>query len=283
MTLKQNTPEWLEARRNKLGASDAPIIMGISPWKTPYQLWEEKLGLGKDIPMNSYMQRGLYMEESARQCFERQTGLIVFPQVLYHDKYEWMMASLDGIDFSHKNIVEIKCPGNVDHGKALEGKVPDKYFPQLQHQMEVAGLDEAWYFSFDGIDGKAIKVYRDDKYAANMIKKEEIFWECVQNLEAPKFTERDFIEKNDELWIAACEEWKKCHNQLESLKDREEELRDTIIALSGRSNAKGGGVRLSRVVRKGSVDYKSIPELREVDLDKYRKSPIESWRLTNHE
>lgn len=282
-TLVQNTEEWLEIRRSKIGASDAPIIMGISPWKTPYQLWEEKLQLTAPSQKRSYMQRGLDLEEKARECFEKQTGLIVFPQVIYHPEHEWMMASLDGIDFAHKNIVEIKCPGREDHAQALNGKVPEKYFPQLQHQMEVAGVDESWYFSFDGVDGKYIKVYRDDKYVSKLVAKEQEFWGCMQNLEAPKMTERDFVEKDDELWNVAAESWRSCSYQLQVLKAKEEELRETLIALSGRSNAKGAGIRLSRVVRRGAVDYKAIPELHGVDLDKYRKSPIESWRLTSND
>jgi len=46
--LRQNTPEWLEVRKTKLGASDAPAILGISPYKTAYQLFLEKMGLVQD-------------------------------------------------------------------------------------------------------------------------------------------------------------------------------------------------------------------------------------------
>ena len=116
--LIQQSNEWLELRKNKIGASDAPVIMHVSPWKTPYQLWEEKLGL-KESFSSSAMKRGLEMEESARKAFEKETGLVVFPQVLFHKEHEWMMASLDGIDIEGKNIVEIKCPGKVDHEIAL--------------------------------------------------------------------------------------------------------------------------------------------------------------------
>ena len=38
--LQQNTPEWLEFRRLRIGASDAPVIMEVSPYTTPYTLWE---------------------------------------------------------------------------------------------------------------------------------------------------------------------------------------------------------------------------------------------------
>lgn len=44
LNLLQNTQEWEKFRLQKIGASDAPIIMGVSPWKTPFQLWLEKQG-----------------------------------------------------------------------------------------------------------------------------------------------------------------------------------------------------------------------------------------------
>ena len=47
--LTQNTPEWLEFRRKKIGASDAPIILEVSTWKTPYQLW-----LVKEVDLEKY-------------------------------------------------------------------------------------------------------------------------------------------------------------------------------------------------------------------------------------
>src|SRR5689334_6309347 len=139
--LLQNTSEWLEMRRNKIGASDAPVIMGVSPWKTPFQLWEEKLGIGKEKETTASMRRGIDMEEEARQKFEELTGHIVFPKVMFHPDYEYLMASLDGIDMDHKVAVEIKCPGREDHECAMDGVVPEKYKPQLQHQLEVTGLD----------------------------------------------------------------------------------------------------------------------------------------------
>ena len=41
----------------------------------------------------------------------------------------WMIASLDGIDIDNKTLVEIKCPGEIDHSCAMDGQVPEKYPP----------------------------------------------------------------------------------------------------------------------------------------------------------
>ena len=57
-----------------------------------------------------------------------------------------MRASLDGISMDQE-ILEIKCPYkpnrlDSDHQKTKEGKIPEKYWPQLQHQLEVFGASK---------------------------------------------------------------------------------------------------------------------------------------------
>ena len=44
-------------------------------------------------------------------------------------------------------------------------------------------------------------------------------------------------------------------------------------------STKGGGIRVTRSVAKGQVNYKAIPELMCVDLEAYRKEPAERWTL----
>lgn len=174
----QGSPEWLEYRRTKIGASDAPIIMGESPWNTPDQLMKNKL-LGIHNEINFWMQRGIDLEDSARQCFENITGILFSKDVLIHPRYPWMIASVDGIDIEEKQILEIKCPGKRDHACAKNGEIPAKYNAQLQHQMEVCQVDRIHYFSFDGLEGIHLIAYRDDEYIKDMIQKEFVFWNIL--------------------------------------------------------------------------------------------------------
>src|SRR5271156_2669508 len=199
--LTQQTPEWLEMRRTKIGASDAPIILGVSPWKTPYILWEEKVGFRNDNFKSFSMQRGLDLEEKARQCFEKKTNIMMFPRVVIHPKNNWMMASLDGMDIEEKNILEIKCVNKQDHETAKSGKIPEKYIPQLQHQMEVTGFNMTYYFSFDGEDGVIVEYERNNEYISNMIMEEKKFYDCMTNFIPPKHSEKDFYLRNDDIWI----------------------------------------------------------------------------------
>ena len=41
----QGSPEWHEHRRKYRNASETAVVLKLSPWLTPYQLWQQKLGL----------------------------------------------------------------------------------------------------------------------------------------------------------------------------------------------------------------------------------------------
>jgi len=273
-----NREEWLKWRR--IGSSDAPAIMGVSPWATPYQLWEQKVS-GMERESNSAMKRGVEMEETARRSFEKKMGVEVFAKRMEHPSIEFMTATLDGIDIDNRVLVEIKCPNREDHALALRGKVPEKYIPQLQHQLAVTGLDGMYYFSFTGEDGCIVEIPRDESYLQQMIEEEEKFWRCIQDHKAPALTERDYVQMGDDNeWHTLSSQWVQVSRNLKSLEKEEKDLRDSLIGLAQNKNAQGAGVRLTRFPTQGHVDYLKIPELQGVNLDIYRKEPYMKWRIS---
>ena len=73
--MEQNTTEWLNYRREGIGASDASIIMGKSKYKTIQELWEEKTGLVEpDNKTNFIQKKGHDLEIKARYFIELETG-----------------------------------------------------------------------------------------------------------------------------------------------------------------------------------------------------------------
>lgn len=276
--LEQGSQEWLDFRKTKITATDACVIMGASPWKTKAKLYLEKTSELPPEEPNERMRRGNELEPIAREMFSIENGIDVFPKVVVS---EWAMASLDGMSEFGQYIVEIKCPGEKDHAIALSGKVPDHYYPQLQHQMYVTGLQFAYYYSFDGLDGVTLKVPRDDDYIEKMVEEEKKFYECIVNKIAPEPSEGDYIQREDDLWQQCASKWKEIVSQIKELESQEEDLRKQLIFLSGQSNTKGGGISLCRVQRKGNVEYSKIPELKNVDLESYRKASSESWRISS--
>jgi putative phage-type endonuclease len=280
LDLKQDSKEWHNYRKKMIGASDASVIMELNPWRTPYQLWQEKLGLIACQPMNEYMKRGKDLESVALQILNAELQTDMQPIVFVHDSIDYMMASMDGYDLERKIACEIKCPTGADHETALQGKIPEKYMPQLQHQMEVCELDWIYYFSYNGIDNILLKVYRNEKYIKNLKAQERIFWQCLDNLECPKLIDRDFIERRDDEWKDACEKWIDINAKISQLCEEEKSLRNSLIQMSNNKNTMGYGVKLSKIIRKGNIQYDKIPELKNVDLEEYRKDPIEYFKIS---
>lgn len=275
----QNTKNWLEWRRSKIGASDAPVILGQSPWKTPYQLWRVKVGLDDYDPINPAMQRGHDLEEQARSSYEEKTGKEMFPQVLTSKKHEFIAASFDGLTMDGKFAVEIKCPGVKDHLLAQKGVIPDKYISQLQHQMYVGELEYVDYWSYDGESGVLVKCERDDPFIERMLEKEIAFYENMVRKEPPPLTERDYVERDDNGWLERERRWADAHALLKEAQEAEKEAREDLLSCTN-SNARGQLVQVTKYLMKGRVNYSKIPELIGVNLDEYREKDSECWRIS---
>jgi putative phage-type endonuclease len=284
LALEQQTDEWLETRKRKIGASDAPVIMEVSPWKTPYKLWAEKVGIENDTFVSKHMQEGINKEPEARENFIKKTNIYVYPKVVFHDSYDWMMASLDGIDMEAKHIVEIKNVNAVDHAVAQTGKVPEKYYPQLQHQLEVTGLDMAYYFSYRNGDGVIVEVGRDDKYINELLEKEKSFFACMQDFIAPNLTKKDYVEVDDENFCKIVSDLKTVQKNLALLTKQEEMIKKELIhmcELNNYTNIKCDKMQISKCMRKGNIEYSKIEQLKKIDLEIFRKKPTQYWRVVN--
>jgi len=288
--LIQGTPEWLELRKTCIGASDMPVIMGDSPWATPFSLWQDKSGLAAAKHVNLAMQRGLDLEPVARKEFENITGTKMEPVVMFHSEYPWLMASLDGAYYDNgkiTNIVEIKCCSKTDHEMAKKGKIPKKYYAQVQTQLAVTNLKMAYYFSFDGKEGVIVEVNRDDLYIERLIEKALDFKRCIDQFIPPEMTDKEkreaeclHIEDSDAESIA--HQYFLVCQSMETMQEHRDYLKERLIELSGGSDIQGHGFKLSKVTVKGRVDYEEILKKHEIEvnLDGFRKPSTESWRIS---
>jgi putative phage-type endonuclease len=171
---------WLNWRSKGIGASDSTIIAGVSPWMTREDLWAKKIGQKKaDETSNWAIDRGNKLEPIARAHYELMVGFESQPILCEHREYPFIRASLDGYNHSRKIVLEIKCPGRVDHDKALRGKIPLKYYPQVQHQLFVTNALLAHYFSFDGKNGVIVEIFPDLEYISWLLNEIKIFWDCI--------------------------------------------------------------------------------------------------------
>ncbi len=274
--------EWHAWRLQGIGSSDAPIIMGVSPWMTPYQLWEEKTGrTARNQEGNWATQRGNRLEPMARAHFEMTIGYDCPATLVTHPIYPWVRSSLDGLNRHHKMILEIKNPGAEDHAIAVAGGVPEKYKPQIQHQLMAATqlvADEVAYYSFDGKAGVIVYVGHDLEYQEKLFSAEHAFWMLVQCDAPPPLTDRDYkrvkLSKEMGIKLDSLAAWRLREKEAQRAA---KEIEKEILAEVENRNVRMGDWRIAVVNRKGSVDYRAVPELSGVNLDLYRK-PSVSYR-----
>jgi putative phage-type endonuclease len=175
--LIQGSPEWLEWRRNGIGASDAPTIMGENPWKSADQLLEEKCVKLRESQTTPAMENGIALEPEARRAYISQTGRLVQAACLQSTDHAWLRASVDGITLTLDWVMEIKC-GEAVYNKTSEyGRVPDYYYGQLQHILTVTGLGMIDFWCYlPGARPLLLSVERDQKYIERLLATEAHFW-----------------------------------------------------------------------------------------------------------
>jgi putative phage-type endonuclease len=263
-----------------IGASDAPVIMGQTAFKTPRTLWSIKTGRMQEGSAGPAARRGRDLERFARRAYERRTGIQMEPLCLVHGEFEWMRASLDGLSFDGLTLLEIKCPLNPrDHSSARQGRIPSQYQAQLQHQLEVSKAERAHYWSFDGSDGILVEIHPDREYARRLVEAEVAFWQLVKEDRWPESANEELDLSADTKWRRVALRYREVRLRLENAAAQELELRATLRCMATARRTYGCGVEVVKSSRKGAVDYSAVPELRGVNLEPYRKPPVAVMKI----
>lgn len=280
LKLVQGSPDWHAHRAKHRNASETPAVLGVSPWVTPYQLWLQRTDRAQP-EVNRAMIHGSQLEPVAREAYEALTGLVMQPLVLVEGDYS---ASLDGITLDGGLILEIKCPAkgrDSDLWKQVEdGVVPEYYRWQIETQLMVSGAGLAHLYVFDGTEGILIE-QRPRKEDWSVI---EDGWDGFMRYIAedlpPPLTDRDTVVRNDDEWKAAAGAYLELKAQADAASAQLEEAKARLVGLASHTSEKGAGVAVSRFWKVGSIDYKKVPALIGVDLEKYRGAAREEVRVS---
>lgn len=280
INLEQGTPEWLSWRKTVITATDASAIMGVNPWVTPYKCWQRKLGLIEEQKSNDAMQRGQRLEPEARAQFIERYGIEMTPMVVESSEFDFLGASLDGISQFRRFILEIKCGGTKLHDMASQGIIPEYYTHQMQHQLLVTGAEKCFYYSYNGKDGICLEVFPDPKFIESFMPKAREFWKSIAFFDPPPLQPSDYKNMSDSLdWQEYAKMYQETVATIKGLEDKKDYLRRKLIELCSDQSCSGHGLKVMKTMMKGRVAYDEIPEIKDLDLEQYRKSSTSSWKI----
>lgn len=281
--------EWLAWRKQGIGSSDAAAIMGVSPWKTQLDCYEDKISPEINEESSYIMNKGNQMEPKIRAYFELTQARSFSPKLVVMAQFPQIRASLDGADESGEEIAEIKLVGLEDHEGAKKGIIPEKYYPQVQHQLMVTGAklchyisyrDSAGDFSFHAENLHRISISSNPDYQGKLLAAELQFWESVTKKKPPIPSDRDY--KQLRGFAKQANLWKRLKLKMDALETELEEAREALLTAAkehGHPRLTIAGVKILLVSKVGNVNYKSIPELKNVDLEKYRGAGSSYYKL----
>lgn len=206
VSIRHNTPGWLSYRQSGIGGSDAAAALGLSPYKTNIEVWEEKVGArhAEDISDKPYVLYGQAAEEPLVSLFRLdypEYTIAIDKTVVYRRGF--MFASLDGEltekESGRRGILEIKTTELFRRSdlRKWDNQIPMYYYIQVLHQMIVT----AWDFAIlkaqiklpkspDGNTETVTRHYaieRKDRLAdmRYLYLKEKEFWGYVERRERP--------------------------------------------------------------------------------------------------
>jgi putative phage-type endonuclease len=157
---EQRSPEWFALREDGVTATDAAVISGLSPYKTPYQLWAEKRGEYTPDAPGAAAVRGILLENTVAEFYEMETGreLRRSNGIVRIKEIPWAMASLDRTVVGEDGLVEIKTSASPRWNMY---PIPPEVEAQVQWQMFVTGAP--WVDVAALLGGLVFRIQRVDE------------------------------------------------------------------------------------------------------------------------
>jgi putative phage-type endonuclease len=213
ITTEQTHDEWVEARKEGIGGSDAGVIVGASRYASPFSLYHEKRGsVVSDFTGNESTRWGNRLERSIAEEYAEtyNASVVAYPVTLVSNEREWQVANVDFFIMRHDHnglypagkvtdieasrlnlerlhtpeaILEIKTNGLVSRASSDwdDDNYPETYAYQTMHYCAVTGLRKAVLAALVG--GRGLQV-RDLEFSEEEIEAlnghEAKFWQMVQ-------------------------------------------------------------------------------------------------------
>ena len=288
-----------ELRRGLCTGTKVAAIMGISKFRTPYDVYVRCKGLLPEEPPSDAMLRGIALERGILDLYEMQKGIKLAREMgtLVHPHEDWMGASPDGYYIDEDGcivIVDAKTSRMKD-GWGVPGtdEVPEDYACQMQwygvvleayFDVPVVGLDITTYFPWH--DEISTYTLRPDPEVQQYLvgRCREWWWKHIVSSVAPAIDhsasarrmvdqvalDRTELLKADEEDITAIKQLLEVKEQIKALDKQRKSIENYLKSqIGGASGVVGGGHRALWKEQKGrpSWDTKQLevdhPELAE--------------------
>ena len=191
-TTEMTHQQWLDMRKKSVGGSEIAAALGLSRWRSPFDVWAEKTGhVTRKDELTDAMRFGTLLEPVIRKEFARRNGLEVCecPYILAHKDYPFMTCNLDGyvkLPDGSCAVLEIKTANTFASDDWANMGAPIEYVMQVQYYLAITQMRFAYLAVLIGSsDYRQVIIERDDEVIAVIIEKLKDFWKMVETNTPP--------------------------------------------------------------------------------------------------
>jgi putative phage-type endonuclease len=229
-------------RRRFIGGSDAGAILGLSPWKSRYELWLEKTGdpIPEDPKKAKIFRRGKVLEPYILEMLRNEKGIVASAvNVRSIDPEHPFLACETDATTDEDEDVELKTVhpfAAKEWGEEETDEIPPVYTAQALHGLMITGKKSRVVAALIGADDlRVYRVERDEPTIAAIRQAELDFWQLVQTRTVPAelnlsdlnrlygVDSGQVIECADERVIDALTDIRMCKSSIKEIEQRLEE------------------------------------------------------------
>lgn len=183
-TVGMSHSDWLKARQNGIGGSDAPALVlpcDVYKWHRPADVYASKVSKPDETsPLACRV--GSYLEPFVADLFTETTGIKVhrLNRIIISEEHPFMFANIDRKVRGENAGLEIKTTEVYNKSKFTDEEFPYQYYVQIQHYMAVTGWKK-WYLAALIGNQRFVwyEVPRNDEDIAEIIETESKFWNDI--------------------------------------------------------------------------------------------------------
>lgn len=283
-------------RKGRITGSIVGAILGLSPWQKPADVLRamvrEYHGAESEFTGNVATEHGQAHEQRAMLAFMRETGLLV-EKTGFHEYGDRMGATPDGIT-SDGGVLELKVPYSLRNGGEFKPLADQPHYEtQVQMEMLATGCGHAYFAQYRSPKGDPLaddyvseamlieRVEFDPSWIDKNLPAINAFYQLyLSELDNPEHLEPLRVQIDTPEVGLMLAELDAVRERQKKDGAREKEIIANLVQLAGEKNASVFGRPLTKVVRKGNVQYNKIPELKGIDLEKYRGKDSSFWKFT---
>lgn len=188
---------WLELRTRDITSTDISALFGLSPYKTPFELFHEKKdGQVVKIKPNERMKWGNRFESAIAHGVAEDNNWTVQPLKVYMRDPELRIGS--SFDFEITSLLHGRCILEIKNVDGLQYKrnwrdegdgsieAPEHIELQIQHQMLVSGYQHCALVAMVGGNSPKVTFRKFDPLIGEAItRKATAFWKSIEANEPP--------------------------------------------------------------------------------------------------